>query len=43
MRCYTDNFVICNLLGHSSINATEIYTYMAQHNRPASPPDDLGL
>ncbi|WP_052430557.1 tyrosine-type recombinase/integrase [Hymenobacter sp. DG25B] len=39
----TDIRIIQNLLGHSSIKTTEIYTHVAQHNRPASPLDTLGL
>ncbi|MBT2557488.1 tyrosine-type recombinase/integrase [Hymenobacter sp. ISL-91] len=39
----TDIRIIQDLLGHSSIKTTEIYTHVAQHNRPASPLDSLGL
>ncbi|GAB2941079.1 hypothetical protein GCM10027048_01900 [Hymenobacter coalescens] len=35
--------IIQDLLGHSSIKTTEIYTHVAQKNRPASPLDSLGL
>ena len=39
----TDIRIIQDLLGHSSIKTTEIYTHVAQRARPASPLDDLGL
>jgi integrase/recombinase XerD len=39
----TDIRIIQSLLGHSSIKTTEIYTHVAQNNRPASPLDALGL
>jgi integrase/recombinase XerD len=39
----TDIRIIQDLLGHSSIKTTEIYTHVAQRSRPASPLDSLGL
>ena len=39
----TDIRIIQDLLGHSSIKTTEIYTHVAQRTRPASPLDSLGL
>ncbi|GGF24257.1 tyrosine-type recombinase/integrase [Hymenobacter cavernae] len=39
----TDIRLIQDLLGHSSIKTTEIYTHVAQRTRPASPLDNLGL
>lgn len=39
----TDIRIIQDLLGHSSIKTTEIYTHVAQHARPASPLDSLGM
>jgi hypothetical protein len=38
-----DIHIIYDLLGHSSIKTTEIYTHVAQRSRPASPLDSLGL
>lgn len=35
--------IIRDLLGHSSIKTTEIYTHVAQRARPPSPLDSLGL
>lgn len=43
MEAGTDRHVIQNLLGHSSIKATAIYTQVAQRTRPSSPLDSLGL
>lgn len=37
----TDIRIIPDLLGHSSIKTTEIYTHVAQRTRPASPLDSL--
>ena len=39
----TDMRVIQDLMGHSSIKTTEIYTHVAQRSRPVSPLDSLGL
>ncbi|MGI4872947.1 MAG: tyrosine-type recombinase/integrase [Janthinobacterium lividum] len=39
----TDIRMIQNLLGHSSIKTTEIYTHVAQRTRVPSPLDDLNL
>ena len=39
----TDTHVIQNLLGHSSIKTTEIYTHVAQRARPPSPIESLVL
>ena len=43
MEAGTDTRIIQDLLGHSSIKTTEIYTYVAQRARPPSPLDSLGL
>jgi integrase/recombinase XerD len=43
MEAGTDIRVIQDLLGHSSIKTTELYTHVAQHKRPISPLTDLGL
>ncbi|OGX87064.1 tyrosine-type recombinase/integrase [Hymenobacter glacialis] len=43
MEAGTDTRIIQDLLGHSSIKTTEIYTHVAQRARPASPLDSLGL
>ena len=39
----TDIRIIQDLLGHSSIKTTEIYTHVAQNKRPISPLTELGL
>ena len=43
MEAGTDTRIIQDLLGHSSIKTTEIYTHVAQRARPPSPLDSLGL
>ena len=43
MEAGTDTRIIQDLLGHSSIKTTEIYTHVAQRTRPPSPLDSLGL
>jgi len=43
MKAGTDTRIIQDLLGHSSIKTTEIYTHIAQRARPPSPLDSLGL
>lgn len=43
MEAGTDTRIIQDLLGHSSIKTTEIYTLVAQRARPPSPLDSLGL
>ncbi len=43
MEAGTDTRIIQDLLGHSSIKTTEIYTHVAQRARPLSPLDNLGL
>ena len=43
MEAGTDTRIIQDLLGHSSIKITEIYTHVAQLARPPSPLDNLGL
>ena len=43
MEAGTDTRIIQDLLGHSSIKTTEIYTHVAQRARPPSPLDSLEL
>ena len=43
MEAGIDTRIIRDLLGHSSIKTTEIYTHVAQRARPPSPLDSLGL
>ena len=43
MEAGTDTRIIQDLLGHSSIKTTKIYTHVAQRARPPSPLDSLGL
>lgn len=43
LEASTDIRIIQDLLGHSSIKTTGIYTHVARHKRPASLLDDLGL
>ena len=43
METGTDTRIIQDLLGHSSIKTTEIYTHVAQRTRPPSPLDSLDL
>ena len=43
LKAGTDIRIIQDLPGHASIKTTEIYPRVAQHKRPASPLDDMGL
>ena len=43
MEVGTDTRIIQDLLGHSSIKTTKVYTHVVRHVRSSSPPNSLGL